>query len=301
VRAVKEVALTGTRLPLAAASFLACVATIVECPIDELPQPGPGEDPARDAAITRWLGGFGLGLVPVADPSSFAWPGPWIARLRAPAFDAPRAVVMYGVPSGIVWDPSGASGEEGWSIADGFIVSVTDVALARPSRPSAPVTPGTIEAIWVAPDAQAPPRPLETVTVVAGRGLRGDRYLDGTGSFASGPPGSALTLIDAGVCESFSPPLAAGEHRRNVVTRGIDLNALVGREFTLGAVSCRGMRLCEPCSVLQRSAERPLLRPLVHRGGLRADILADGTISVGDPVRCTQSGEPARTGPRAPD
>jgi MOSC domain-containing protein YiiM len=69
------------------------------------------------------------------------------------------------------------------------------------------------------------------------------------------------------------------------VTRGIDLNALVGHEFLLGGVRCRGMRLCEPCRVLERYASRPLLRPLVHRGGLRADVLEDGVVSVGDVVR----------------
>ena len=98
-------------------------------------------------------------------------------------------------------------------------------------------------------------------------------------------PGSALTLIEAEVCESFDPPLEPSEHRRNVVTRGIDLNALVGHEFTVGEARCRGMRLCEPCTVVQRYAGRPVLRPLVHRGGLRADIVHDGEIRVGDPVR----------------
>jgi MOSC domain-containing protein YiiM len=101
-------------------------------------------------------------------------------------------------------------------------------------------------------------------------------------------PGSALTMIEAEVCESFDPPLEAGEHRRNVVTRGIDLNGLVGHEFMIGEVRCRGMRLCEPCTVVQRYAGRPVLRALVHRGGLRADILADGEIRVGDPVRATR-------------
>ena len=75
-----------------------------------------------------------------------------------------------------------------------------------------------------------------------------------------------------------------GEHRRNLVTRGIDLNALVGQEFRIGDVRCRGMRLCEPCTVVDGYASRPLLRPLVHRGGLRADILEGGEIRLGDEV-----------------
>jgi MOSC domain-containing protein YiiM len=106
----------------------------------------------------------------------------------------------------------------------------------------------------------------------------------GAGTFPSGVSGSALTLIAAEVIDSFAPPLAADEHRRNVVTRGIDVNALVGRSFTIGAVRCLGTRLCEPCTVLDRYSDRTLLRPLVHRGGLRADILTEGTLAVGDQV-----------------
>ncbi|HYZ82364.1 MAG TPA: MOSC domain-containing protein, partial [Solirubrobacteraceae bacterium] len=74
-------------------------------------------------------------------------------------------------------------------------------------------------------------------------------------------------------------------HRRNVVTRGVALNDLVGHEFTVGAVRCRGMRLCEPCTVVQRYAGRPVLRALVHRGGLRADILSEGEIRPGDEIQ----------------
>jgi MOSC domain-containing protein YiiM len=93
-----------------------------------------------------------------------------------------------------------------------------------------------------------------------------------------------LTLIEAEVCESFDPPLTPDEHRRNLVVRGIDLNALVGREFTIGDIRCRGTRLCEPCRIVQTYASRPILRELVHRGGLRADILDDGEIRLGDRV-----------------
>ena len=82
-----------------------------------------------------------------------------------------------------------------------------------------------------------------------------------------------------------TPPLSPDEHRRNLVTRGVSLNQLVGHEFLVGGVRCRGMRLCEPCTVVQHYAGRPVLRELVHRGGLRADILEDGVISVGDEVR----------------
>lgn len=123
------------------------------------------------------------------------------------------------------------------------------------------------------------------MNALRGSGLQGDRHVAGTGTFPSGLPGSALTLVEAEVCESFDPPLAPDEHRRNVITRGVELNRLVGHEFSVGEVRCRGMRLCEPCTVVQRYAGRPVLRELVHRGGLRADILQDGVISVGDAVR----------------
>jgi MOSC domain-containing protein YiiM len=140
-------------------------------------------------------------------------------------------------------------------------------------------------AIHVAAAAGEPAQRLDAVRAAAGRGLEGDRHALGTGTFPSGRPGSALTLIEAEVCESFDPPLGPDEHRRNLVTRGIDLNALVGREFAVGGVRCRGMRLCEPCTVADGYASRPILRALVHRGGLRADILEDGELRVGETVR----------------
>ena len=196
-----------------------------------------------------------------------------------------RAVVMYGVPSGVVWDPSGASEGDGRQLEAGHVIAAQDVALAPPPLPDAPQSTGTIEAIFVAPEAGAPAEPLHSVRALADRGLEGDRHDAGTGTFPSALPGSALTLIEAEVGESIAPPLDASEHRRNVVTRGIDLNALVGHDFLLGTVRCRGMRLCEPCTVVDRYATRPLLRPLVHRGGLRADIVEDGVVHVGDTVR----------------
>jgi hypothetical protein len=224
--------------------------------------------------------------VPVVDPASFAWAGPWIARIRADGA-ASRAVVMYGIPSGVVWDPSGVTETEGWAIEDGFVVAPLDVALAPPPRGAAPVGSGTVEAIHVAEGAGVPSASVEAVRALAGRGLEGDRHTSGKGTFPSDVPGSALTLIEAEVCESFSPPLGPDEHRRNLVTRGIELNGLVGHEFMVGKTRCRGMRLCEPCVVVERYASRPVLRRLVHRGGLRADILEDGTLSIGDSVGVT--------------
>jgi MOSC domain-containing protein len=266
-----------------AATFAACLATILELPLGAVPRLPPGEDVAG-WRVSRWLGGLGLGLVSVGDATSFSWPGPWIGCVVPSGGGEHRAVVMYGVPSGVAWDPSGATEEDGWRLDGGFVVAATDIALARPPQPPAPTTAGTVEAIWIAPTAGAPAEAVDAVRALPDRGLQGDRHVTGDGTFPSGLPGSALTLIEEEVCASFTPPLAPGEHRRNVVTRGIDLNGLVGREFAIGDVRCRGMRLCEPCTVIQRYASRPVLRPLAHRGGLRADILDDGTIRVGDRV-----------------
>jgi hypothetical protein len=284
---VKEVSHLESPLPLDAATFAACLATILELPLAEVPEPAAGEDPAAGWTILRWLGGLALGLVPVTDAASFSWAGPWIARIRPHDDGDRRAVVMYGIPSGVAWDPSGVTADEGWRIEDGFVVASLDVALARPVRAAAPEATGIVEAICVAPAAGAPTEAVDAARALTGRGLEGDRHVTGAGTFPSGVPGSALTLIEAEVCESFAPLLGPDEHRRNIVTRGIELNGLVGREFTIGETRCRGMRLCEPCVVVERYASQPVLRPLVHRGGLRADILDDGTISVGDSVRAS--------------
>ncbi len=267
-----------------AATFAACLATILELSLEEIPQVPPGED-VGGWRISRWLGGLGLGLVPIADPSTFSWPGPWVGVGRAPGERDARAVVMFGVPSGVVFDPAEAALPDGWSLERGFVIAAGDIALARPELSVAPATIGRVRAIFVSPTAGAPSESLQAGLAIAGQGLEGDRHVSGRGTFPSGLPGSALTLIEEEVLASFSPPLEPDEHRRNVVTRDIDLNALVGHEFAIGEVRCRGMRLCEPCTVVDGYARRPVLRALVHRGGLRADILDGGTIHVGDEIR----------------
>lgn len=275
---MREAPLPASRQPLRVRSFLACVATVLDMSTDQLPELPSEGDPATGWVMSRWLGGRGLGIARVADPTTFSWPGPWVARVQD------RYVVMYGVPSGPVWDPGGDGRSSPDWIEDGFLLAATDIALALPAAATAPPLPGTVEGIWIAPSAGVPTRSLPSAQAIAGRGLAGDRHTLGAGTFPSGLPGSALTLIEAEVCESFDPPLRADEHRRNLVTRGVELSGLVGREFDIGTVRCQGMRLCEPCRVMDGYASRPLLRALVHRGGLRADILDDGEIHVGDRV-----------------
>ena len=221
-----------------------------------------------------WLAERGLGLVPVADAATFSWAGPWIARRPARDGSGPRAVVMFGVPSGAIWDPANTADE----IIDGYVLAPLDVAV-WPPRAGTEAGVGRVEALVVAPAAEAPVVLVDEAVAFAGRGLEGDRYAAGAGTFASGRPGSALTLVDAAVLETLGRDV---DHRRNVVVRGTDLNALVGHDFMLGELRCRGRRLCEPCAHLDRLNGGGVLRPLVHRGGLRADIVSAGTVRVGD-------------------
>jgi hypothetical protein len=266
------------------ASFLACLATILEAPEDDVPDPSSKSDPSTDWNVLAWLGSLGVGLVSVADPKGFSWPGPWIARVRGDGRER-RSVVMYGRhPSGVVWDPSGGGPIEPELIEDGFVLAAEDIAQGMPRRADPSSSTGSVERIWVADGLGEPGRALDSARVIPGVGLEGDRYVSGRGTFPSGRPGAAITLIEAEVCESFHPPLQPDEHRRNVVTRGIGLNGMVGREFTIGKIRCRGIRLCEPCATMQHYSGRPILRALVHRGGLRADVLDPGEIQVGDPV-----------------
>jgi MOSC domain-containing protein len=270
-------------------SFLSCLHYVLEIKPTELPSLAPEEDPAGGWTVSRWLGGLGMGIARVADPATFSWAGNWIARVQTIDSDA-RFAVMFGVPSGVVWDPGGDGVIRPEWITEGFLVAATDITQARPPLPAVPTQHGAVEAIWVAPSAGVPARSVTSVRALPGRGLEGDRHVAGTGTFPSGRPGSALTLVAAEVVESFDPPLSPDEHRRNVLVRGLDVARLVGHEFTVGAVRCRGMRLCEPCRVMERYAGRPVLRALVHRGGLRADILSEGDIHVGDTVRARDAG-----------
>jgi len=134
-----------------------------------------------------------------------------------------------------------------------------------------------VESIAVGPSDDL--RTVESVRAVAGQGLEGDRKFRPNGA----KPGQALTLIDAEVLEDVG--LTGAESRRQVVVRGVRLNDLVGKRFAVGAVECVGVELCEPCLHLQSLTRPGIIDELVHRGGLNADILNDGTIAVGDAVR----------------
>jgi MOSC domain-containing protein YiiM len=155
--------------------------------------------------------------------------------------------------------------------------------------------PGRVEFIHVAESEGEPMRATDRIRVHAGIGLEGDRYATGRGHFSRTPgTGRALTLIEAEAIEDLRNrvgiALQPGQARRNVTTRGVALNELVGHRFRVGNVLCEGMRLCEPCDYLEELIVKPLVEPLLHCAGLRADVLEDGEIRIGDEVRLVDSG-----------
>ena len=227
-----------------------------------------GEAPPPDAPARDWLAARGLGLVPV--PVDFAWPGRFLGRWESGAW-----CVLFGVPAGVVF-----GSVEGSAVAEAFVLAAHQPA---PQPPPAPAGAGRVEVIAVAAEAEALPAAVDAAEAVAGRGLVGDRYFEQAGTFSpDGGTGRDLTLADAAaLADAGVSPLEA---RRNIVVRGIDLDSLLGRRFRVGEVECVGRRRCEPCAHLQRLTRPGVLRALVHRGGLRADIVHGGVVRVGDEV-----------------
>jgi hypothetical protein len=227
----------------------------------------------------QWLAERNLGLAPIAQAAAFEWPGRWLARVRAA--DGDHAVVMFGAPSGGLFDPADAL-SRGGTVEEGWLLAPLDLRLATEQPYGVGVRRGLVAGLLIAPDAEAPLVPVASAVAVAGRGLENDRYCAGRGTFSGPGHGYQLTLIEAETLDELDLPWERA--RRNVVTRGAALNPLAGRRFRIGAVECIGRRLAEPCAHLERLSGPGLLRPLVHRGGLRADILVGGTIQLGDEV-----------------
>ena len=145
--------------------------------------------------------------------------------------------------------------------------------------------PASVAAIYISPSATVLPKALNAVEARAHRGLVGDRYFEGCGTFSDWEPkgpGRELTLIESEVLAELG--LSAAEARRNIVTAGLRLNDLVGKRFRIGDVLIEGIRLCPPCTHLDKVTGKALLKPLADRGGLRVDILSDGVIRVGDAI-----------------
>jgi len=148
---------------------------------------------------------------------------------------------------------------------------------------------GSVESLFIAAEAKAPMQSVSEVRAVPGSGLEGDRYARQCGTFSKPLPDREVTLIEAEAIAAlkteYDVNLPTGEPRRNIVTRGVPLNHLVGREFHVGDVRIRGLRLCEPCSHLEGLTGKPVIKWLAHRAGLRAQILSGGVLRVGDAVR----------------
>jgi MOSC domain-containing protein YiiM len=273
----------------------------LEIPLGEVPQP---EEDLRGAVAQwrTWLAGLGVGLVPIANASRFQWPGYWIAVLAGtPDSNEQTVALMFGSPSGAVLSPQNSAllgrAAADLTVEEGYVLAPFDPAWSTDS--TRPTQRGRVEVVAIADRAEAPMQQIATARAIPGRGLDGDRYANRAGTFTprSGHSvGYDLTLIEAEVLDELTLTdghrLGYAEARRNIVTRGIDLNTLVGQRFRVGDVECIGRRLCEPCAHLERLTHKGVLRELIHRGGLRADILTTGSITVGNTVESLERDQP---------
>lgn len=147
---------------------------------------------------------------------------------------------------------------------------------------------GVVAALYIGPERKEPMLSVAEVRAITGTGVENDRYCRERGTFSKKLPTNQITLIEAEALEAaardYGIEIAAAESRRNVLTCGVALNHLIGREFQIGDVRLRGLKLCEPCTHLQQLTGKPMIKTLLHRGGLRAEILSGGNIRVGDRI-----------------
>jgi len=271
----------------------AFVAELTGQPLHDLPSPHASGDEWL-AVLRLWLATRHCGLVAIAHPETFSWPGHWIGIVDAPEEGGdPTAVLLFGTPSAVIASPA-APALVGKAVDE---VRFRQALLLVPFQPfGTPVgeggrTSGDVVGLYISAVKTGPMQPVGSATALPGHGLRGDRYAAKAGTFTPRSDrlrGYDLTLIESEVLERVilpdGAPLTAPASRCNVVTRGIDLNALVGREFTIGSVRALGQRLCEPCVHLQRLTRPGVVAGLVHQGGLRADILTEGEMRLGDTI-----------------
>ena len=157
---------------------------------------------------------------------------------------------------------------------------------------------GEVFSIHIATKAGMPMQARPCAEAIAGRGLEGDRYFDGTGYWSNNSAvDREITLIEIEAIEALAREkqiqIAPGAARRKLVTRGVPLNHLAGQEFQVGVVLLYGARLCEPCQYLESLTTQGVLAGLIHRGGLRAKIISGGTIRIGDLVALSEIGTDA--------
>jgi MOSC domain-containing protein YiiM len=148
---------------------------------------------------------------------------------------------------------------------------------------------GTLVSIYITSTAKAPLASVSEARVVPGKGIEGDRYFDGRGTYSNHPgTGREVTLIEMEAIEAarreYNVAIQPQETRRNLITRGVPLNHLVDREFCVGEARLKGLRLCEPCSHLEGLTRQGVKAAFVHRGGLRSVVVGAGTIRAGDAI-----------------
>lgn len=262
-------------------SLTACVAHVLGVSSSEVPGDG-------GVGLSQWLAVRNVGLVPVDSPESFKWPGRFLGLRRGSSTWA----VFFGVPPGVVYDPEGEPDGKKEAVLDAAFVLAEHDPLRGLGPGSGTERVGTLELIALAAEAEAPMEVVSAAEALEGRGLVGDRYERGAGTF-SNPSGRGydLTLVEAEALEELSASgveLPPAEARRNLVVKGIALDDLIGRRFRVGEVECLGQRRCEPCAHLERLTRPGVLRGLVYRGGLRADVLSGGRIRTGDRVEAVE-------------
>lgn len=260
----------------------------------DLPDPEAAGDEWL-AVLRQWLARQSCGLVSIADPGGFSWPGHWIGIVESPDRGGEQVgVLLFGTPSAVIASPEApqllGSAVEDLRFRQALVLVPFDL-LTRAAVDDRR-TVGEVIGIYVTETKAAPMSAVDAATAIPGKGLDGDRYSIRAGTFTPRSNllrGYDLTLIESEVLEAATladgTRLAPEESRRNLVTRGIDLNGLVGREFDIGTVRAFGQRLCEPCVHLQRLTHPGVVAGLVHRGGLRADILSGGEIRAGDRIQ----------------
>jgi MOSC domain-containing protein YiiM len=150
---------------------------------------------------------------------------------------------------------------------------------------------GKVVGIFIAGEKEQLPVSVNSIEAIAHRGLVGDRYYANSGTFSGAEPlgpGREITLIEEEsvsiLSEQLHQTVNPAQLRRNLMTRGIRLNDLVGREFMIGKIRLLGVRLCHPCAHLERLSGWDVMTQLKERGGLRADILDNGWLHLGDTV-----------------
>jgi hypothetical protein len=235
-------------------SAAACLASILELDIADVPLPGAGH-PEPWTVWRNWLGQRGLGLVPVVDPVGFSWPGPWLAVIRSDEHGGDIVAVAFGSPPGLAWNPLGGA-ETFDAVHTGFVIAPADVALWQQLPQPTERDHGRVEAIAIAAAAEAPVRAVEEATAHAGRGLEGDRYFMGDGTFSNPHArGHDLTLVEAEVLEELG--LRAEPAPTQVVARDrhaelLAAMALAGADLERLAVEVRHLQRTEV-----REAEEP--------------------------------------------